>query len=68
MVLVVNKIDCAPPGFCELIKAQSDSFIKVIFTCAVSGQGLSDLEAAITEIIGLDTIPAGGSRWAVNQV
>lgn len=68
MVLVVNKIDCAPPGFCELIRALSDSFIKVIFTCAVTGQGLSDLEAAITEIIGLNTIPAGGSRWAVNQV
>lgn len=67
MVLVVNKIDCAPPGLCELIRAHSDSFIKVIFTCAVTGEGLADLEAAITEIIGLNTIPAGGSRWAVNQ-
>lgn len=67
MVLVVNKIDCAPPGFCEWIRAHADSFTKVIFTCAVTGQGLTDLETAITELVGLNTIPAGGSRWAVNQ-
>ncbi|RWW32642.1 hypothetical protein GW17_00002664, partial [Ensete ventricosum] len=29
--------------------------------------GISELERAVLEVRGLDTIQLGGSRWAVNQ-
>ncbi|KAL0361440.1 UNVERIFIED_CONTAM: tRNA modification GTPase MnmE [Sesamum radiatum] len=48
VVLVVNKIDCASSS-CEWVDALSRSFNKHVFTCAVTGQGLSDLESAIVE-------------------
>ncbi|KAK4428433.1 tRNA modification GTPase MnmE [Sesamum alatum] len=66
VVLVVNKIDCASSS-CEWVDALSCSFNKHVFTCAVTGQGLSDLESAIVELVGLDKIPAGGRKWTVNQ-
>nr|GLL48057.1 uncharacterized protein LOC109170332 [Ipomoea trifida] len=66
IILVVNKIDCAPFAF-ELVDACGFSFNKKIFTCAVTGQGIQDLEAAIVEIVGLNKIPAGGRKWTVNQ-
>lgn len=67
IILVVNKIDCAPFAS-ELVDACGFSFNKKIFTCAVTGQGIQDLEAAIVEIVGLNKIPAGGRKWTVNQV
>lgn len=66
IILVVNKIDCAPFAS-ELVDACGFSFNKKIFTCAVTGQGIQDLEAAIVEIVGLNKIPAGGRKWTVNQ-
>ncbi|KAL2232000.1 uncharacterized protein LOC105176945 [Sesamum indicum] len=66
VVLVVNKIDCASSS-CEWVDALSCSFNKHVFTCAVTGQGLSDLESAVVELVGLDKIPAGGRKWTVNQ-
>ncbi|CAH9101531.1 unnamed protein product [Cuscuta europaea] len=68
MILVVNKIDCAP-STSELVDAFGGgfSFNKKIFTCALTGQGIQDLEAAIVEIVGLDKIPAGGRKWTINQ-
>ncbi|XP_047976799.1 tRNA modification GTPase MnmE [Salvia hispanica] len=65
VVLVVNKIDCA--SSCAWIDTLSRSFSKYVFTCAVTGKGISDLESAIIELVGLNKIPAGGRKWTVNQ-
>ncbi|KAF8411507.1 hypothetical protein HHK36_004059 [Tetracentron sinense] len=67
MILVVNKIDCAPSAFTEGFDTDGNLFNKHVFTCAVTGQGISELEKEILEIMGLDRIPAGGRQWAVNQ-
>lgn len=64
---MVNKIDCASSSH-EWVDSHSSSFNKLVFTCAVTGQGISDLECAIVELVGLDKIPAGGTKWTVNQV
>ncbi|KAK1554227.1 hypothetical protein Q3G72_009501 [Acer saccharum] len=67
MILVVNKIDCAPSPSTEWIHRDGYSFSKHVLTCAVTGQGIQDLEKAIMEIVGLNQIPAGGRKWTVNQ-
>lgn len=64
---MVNKIDCAPSSR-ECVNTISSSFNKHVFTCAVTGEGISDLESAISELVGLNKIPAGGRKWTVNQV
>ncbi|KAL8128341.1 hypothetical protein AgCh_015072 [Apium graveolens] len=67
VILVINKIDCVPNACSKWVNNSDYTFAKCIFTCAVTGQGIQDLEAAILEIIGLDRIPRGGRKWAVNQ-
>ncbi|XP_059279832.1 uncharacterized protein LOC132033774 [Lycium ferocissimum] len=67
MILVINKIDCATSDTYEWVNTCGFSFNKHIPTCAVNGQGIQELEAAIIEIMGLNTIPVGGRRWTVNQ-
>ncbi|GFQ02909.1 tRNA modification GTPase mnme [Phtheirospermum japonicum] len=67
VVLVVNKIDCATSSPREWVDTLSSSFNKCIFTCAVTGQGIKDLESAIVELVGLNKIPAGGRKWTINQ-
>ncbi|GAV59284.1 MMR_HSR1 domain-containing protein/TrmE_N domain-containing protein/GTPase_Cys_C domain-containing protein [Cephalotus follicularis] len=67
VILVVNKIDCAPCACTEWVDEDSSSFSKHVFTCAVTGQGIQDLETAILEIVGLNEVPLGGRRWTVNQ-
>ncbi|CAI9763901.1 unnamed protein product [Fraxinus pennsylvanica] len=44
IVLVINKIDCAPSSSCEWANTLASSFNKHVFTCAVNGQGIPDLE------------------------
>lgn len=65
---MINKIDCAPSSLCDWVNTLSSSFNKHVFTSAVSGQGIPDLEAAIIELAGLNRIPTGGRKWTVNQV
>ncbi|XP_063946855.1 uncharacterized protein LOC108210864 isoform X2 [Daucus carota subsp. sativus] len=67
VILVINKIDCVPNASSKWVNNSGYTFVKCIFTCAVTGQGIQDLETAILEIIGLDRIPRGGRKWAVNQ-
>lgn len=69
MILVMNKIDCAAPDQLEDTKRKREEvFHKSVFTCAVTGQGIEELEEAILEILGLDRVPTGGHQWTVNQV
>ncbi|KAK6257415.1 hypothetical protein QUC31_000874 [Theobroma cacao] len=67
MILVINKIDCASSACSDWVDREAKSFTKHVFTCAITGQGIRDLEKSISEIVGLNQIPAGGRRWTVNQ-
>lgn len=68
IVLVVNKIDCVRSSTHRWVDTVSGSFNKHVFTCAVTGEGISDLESVISELVGLNKIPGGGRKWTVNQV
>ncbi|EPS66515.1 hypothetical protein M569_08257, partial [Genlisea aurea] len=68
IILVVNKIDCAATSSCEWIDEVSKSFDKNVRTCAVTGEGISDLDCAVSELVGLNKIfSSGGRKWTVNQ-
>ncbi|KAK1435495.1 hypothetical protein QVD17_01259 [Tagetes erecta] len=67
VILAVNKIDQAPSASFEFVNTLDESFEKYIYTCAITGHGISDLETAILELVGLQNIPSGGRKWAVNQ-
>ncbi|KAG9140225.1 hypothetical protein Leryth_014671 [Lithospermum erythrorhizon] len=67
IILVINKIDRAPSTSYDWVSSLGYSFYQCIYTCAVTGDGISDLEAAILQIVGLNNIPAGGRKWAINQ-
>ncbi|KAF4349979.1 hypothetical protein G4B88_024490 [Cannabis sativa] len=68
MILVINKIDCGEsiPNI-ECIDEDGNTFTKHVKTCAVTGQGIKELETAISEIVGLNKVIQGGRRWTVNQ-
>lgn len=69
MILVINKIDCAKsvPSI-QQIDNDGNTFSKHVLTCAVTGQGIQELEMAISELVGLNRVLKGGRRWTVNQV
>ncbi|CAF2205449.1 unnamed protein product [Brassica napus] len=68
MILVINKIDSATPDCCELLEdKEEEAFHRSVFTSAVTGQGIEELEEAILEMLGLDRVPSGGHQWTVNQ-
>ncbi|CAN1161989.1 tRNA modification GTPase MnmE [Linum perenne] len=68
IILVINKIDCAQSLSAEWDdREDTDKSNKRVFTSAISGHGIQELEAVIKEIIGLNRIPAGGCKWTVNQ-
>ncbi|XP_062097509.1 uncharacterized protein LOC133803473 isoform X2 [Humulus lupulus] len=68
MILVINKIDCAEstPNI-ECVDKDGNTFTNLVKTCAVTGQGIKELETAISEIVGLNKVIQGGRRWTVNQ-
>ncbi|KAK4274084.1 hypothetical protein QN277_017369 [Acacia crassicarpa] len=66
-ILVINKTDCAPGTEIGWTKVCSNFFSKHVFTCAVTGEGLQELERVVLEIVGLNSIPTGGRKWTVNQ-
>ncbi|XP_031491763.1 uncharacterized protein LOC116258639 [Nymphaea colorata] len=66
LILVINKIDCATSSF-QLQDTLAGTFVKQVTTCAITGQGLPDLDSAILEVLGLDKVLSGGRSWAVNQ-
>ncbi|KAI4375107.1 hypothetical protein MLD38_013017 [Melastoma candidum] len=68
-ILVINKIDCVPSTRpdSEWGGEYDSYFSKHVFTSALTGQGIEELETAISEIIGVNNIPEGGRRWTVNQ-
>lgn len=67
VILVINKIDRAPSVCANSMVRNGKAFSKHVFTCAVTGQGIKDLESSIVDIMGLNGIFAGGRRWTVNQ-
>lgn len=68
-ILVINKVDCAPiDSIGPLEETCSGFFKKVVQTCAVTGEGISELEKAVLEVRGLEPISSGGRKWTVNQV
>lgn len=66
-ILVINKMDRVPSVHLEWDGADGGFFNKHVFTSALTGHGVQDLERAVSEIVGLNRIPAGGRRWTVNQ-
>ncbi|KAJ3677316.1 hypothetical protein LUZ60_003040 [Juncus effusus] len=69
MILVVNKIDCVPSDSVHSFKKinESNRFKKMVNTCAVTGKGISELEKAIIQVRGLESISSAGRKWTVNQ-
>ncbi|ONK73996.1 tRNA modification GTPase MnmE [Asparagus officinalis] len=66
MILVINKIDCAPSASVEFCMDNS-TFRAHVKTCAVTGKGIRELEKAVLEVRGLEPVSAGGRRWTINQ-
>lgn len=67
MILVVNKIDCAPSLSTKQFQVDDNNFRKLVKTSAVTGKGIPELEKAVLDVKGFDPLPSGGRRWTINQ-
>ncbi|KAL2493708.1 TrmE-type G domain-containing protein [Forsythia ovata] len=66
--MMIRKADCDPSSSYDWVNKLSSSFNKHVFTCAVSGQRIPDLEAAIIELVGLNWISTKGRKWTPQGV
>lgn len=67
MILVVNKIDCAPSLSTKQFQVDDNNFRKLVKTSAVTGKGIPELEKAVLDVKGFDPLLSGGRRWTINQ-
>ncbi|PKA58075.1 putative tRNA modification GTPase mnmE [Apostasia shenzhenica] len=67
MILVINKIDCAPSIMIEHFDIGSCIFKKKVLVSAINGRGILELEKAVLDVRGLEPILSGGRRWTINQ-
>jgi hypothetical protein len=56
MILVINKVDCAPIDLVGPFEEICNRFLKVVRTSAVTGEGISELEIAVLDVRGLEPI------------
>ena len=67
LLLAINKTDqtvgqghCIPPHLAA-------SFYATVGTSAVQGKGISELEDALTSLLGVGDVQSAGGIWAANQ-
>lgn len=64
-IAVVNKIDLPPKIGLNILKK---NFKNIVYMSAISGKGLSELEKAVTSVLGTDRLdPAGGMLFTERQ-
>jgi tRNA modification GTPase len=65
IILVINKIDLAEDFLISELPSQD--FVAIIHTSAINNQGISDLESAILQAVGTNSLTAANLDLAINQ-
>jgi tRNA modification GTPase len=66
-LLAVNKLDRAPAAMDALPSDVRASFFRVVGTSAARGEGISSLEEALADLLGVGKATTEGVAWAANQ-